>query len=106
MTDWTKTGAHVAGYAVLAVGTCALAAQHGWPAVAALAVGVVLLLGTLALETLATLRQHVQDGARLAALEKQTAANAAALDKATKDAEAALAASVRLTHGRKQGPEY
>ena len=114
MTDWQKAGTHVAGYAVLAVGACALAARHGWPAVAALAVGVVLVLGALALETWAGMRQADKDVTRLEGLETKTAALATALHKATKDAEkaakdadAALAAALRLTNGRTRGePEY
>lgn len=107
MSDWQKAGAHVAGYAVLAVAACALAARHSWPAVAALAVGVTLVLGVLALETWAGMRQAVQDAARLEALEAKVAVHAATLEKAGKDAQAALDAALRLTNGRTRGePEY
>lgn len=97
----------MASFFLAAIGAIGLACGPAWPSVVVVGLAVVLALGLVALEAIAAVRVAGDVAARFAALEARFAATATALDKADKNAQAALDAAVRFTNGRKKAePEF
>lgn len=102
MKHWTQEGSYVAGLALLVAGIIGGAAGYGWPAVAALALAVALLVALRALES----RAEIKAALGVADDVKALAAKVADYTTVKETAESALRTAREANTHRSTKPTY